>query len=236
MPVAVHLNPERTALDPAGAAQLRVTVACGPEPAAGKIQLTGPAGLSMEPAGPLGYDLPGLGHASWELTVRAEPGCPAGRLFLTAQIADDAGQLIEDAALVTIGEPGAAPASLPLAQLVPLLEADQQALAAELDVVLAGRELSLRPGEDGVITAVLANRTAAAIRGEAQLISPFGSWQQVRRPATGFAADAGASTSVSFAVTVPGSARPGQQWWAIVKVMYFGRLRYAEPVLVTVAG
>jgi alpha-mannosidase len=236
LPVAVHLSPERIALDPAGSARLRLTVAGGPEPAAGKIALIVPPGLSAEPAGPLGYDLPGNGQAAWELTVRARPGGPAGRLFLAAQITDDAGQLIEDAALVTVGEPAAPRADLPLAQLVPLLEADQQALAGELDVTLAGRDLTLRPGEDGAITAMLVNRTASPVRGEAQLISPFGSWVQVPVAATGFAAEAGAGATVSFAVTVPGPARPGQQWWAILKIMYFGRIRYAEPVLVTVAG
>ena len=30
------------------------------------------------------------------------------------------------------------------------------------------------------------------------------------------------------------TARPGEQWWAIVKVMYFGRLQYSEPVEVTI--
>jgi len=35
-------------------------------------------------------------------------------------------------------------------------------------------------------------------------------------------------------VRVPGTARPGEQWWAIVKVMYFGRLQYSEPVEITI--
>jgi len=30
-------------------------------------------------------------------------------------------------------------------------------------------------------------------------------------------------------------SRRGQQWWAIVKIMYFGRLYYTEPVEVTIA-
>jgi len=35
-------------------------------------------------------------------------------------------------------------------------------------------------------------------------------------------------------VTAPAAARPGQHWWALVKVMYFGRVRYSEPAAVTI--
>jgi hypothetical protein len=37
-------------------------------------------------------------------------------------------------------------------------------------------------------------------------------------------------------VTVPATARPGQHWWGLVKVMFFGRVRYSEPAAVTVTG
>jgi hypothetical protein len=39
---------------------------------------------------------------------------------------------------------------------------------------------------------------------------------------------------MAFTVTAPATARPGQHWWALVKVMYFGRVRYSEPAAVTV--
>jgi hypothetical protein len=35
---------------------------------------------------------------------------------------------------------------------------------------------------------------------------------------------------------IPASARPGTRWWALVKVMYFGRVRYSAAVPVTVTG
>ncbi len=37
-----------------------------------------------------------------------------------------------------------------------------------------------------------------------------------------------------FAVAVPATARPGARWWALVKVMYFGRVRYSQAVPVSI--
>ena len=45
----------------------------------------------------------------------------------------------------------------------------------------------------------------------------------------------GAEDTLRFDVVAPATARPGEQWWAIVKVMYFGRVLYSEPVEVTTA-
>jgi hypothetical protein len=33
---------------------------------------------------------------------------------------------------------------------------------------------------------------------------------------------------------MPPGARPGAHWWAVVKVMYFGRVRYSQAVPVRV--
>jgi hypothetical protein len=37
-----------------------------------------------------------------------------------------------------------------------------------------------------------------------------------------------------FGVAVPATARPGARWWALVKVMYFGRVRYSQAVPVSI--
>ena len=95
---------------------------------------------------------------------------------------------------------------------------------------MACRELRLAPGEAGVIEVTVRNRAASEIRGEAQLISPFGSWPFQGAWTSGFSAAAGAAALLSFDVAAPADARPGEQWWALVKVMYFGRVRYTEPV------
>jgi len=211
LPVAVHLSPGRLGLDRDGAGLLRLTVACGPEPASGAASIEVPGGLSVDPAGPLAFDLPARGHAGWDLAVRAQPGAPRGRYFVAAGITDDAGQALEDAALVTVGEAG-----------------------AEADLTLLARELALCPGDRGEIAVRLANHSASALRGEAQLVSPFGSWSEIRPWSQGFRAEPGGSAAIAFRVAVPATARPGQHWWALVKVMYFGRLRYSEPVAVTI--
>jgi alpha-mannosidase len=242
LPVAVHLSPGRTALlagaDAAegtgvAAAGLRLTVACGTAPAVGTVQLDPGAHLALEPAGPLPYDLAARAHASWDLTVRALPGAAHGRHFVTARIVDD-GQIFEDAVLVSVGEPAAPPLDLPLNELFPLYLADQQKLAAEVELALLTPQLQLRPGERGEIAVRLGNTTAAQIRGEAQLISPFGSWAEAHPWTQGFDAEPGGELTLGMTVTAAPTARPGQHWWALVKVMYFGRARYSEPASVTV--
>ncbi len=241
LPVAVHLHPGRAALAaaespdaPPAAAELRLTVACGPAPARGTVHLDPGDGLVLEPSGPLRYDLGPQGHAAWDLTARARPGARPGRRFVAARIAGDDGQAFEDAVLVSIGEPGPPALDLPLDELFPLYLADQQRAAAELDLVLLSPRLELRPGGHGEIAVRLRNATASQVRGEAQLVSPFGSWAQTRPWTQGFTAEPGRSVTLGFTVTARATARPGQHWWALVKVMYFGRVRHTEPAAVTI--
>jgi hypothetical protein len=37
-----------------------------------------------------------------------------------------------------------------------------------------------------------------------------------------------------FELAVPQTARPGARWWALVKVMYFGRVWYSKAIAVFV--
>jgi alpha-mannosidase len=267
LPVAVHLSPPRVEVRASETGQVRLTVAGGVDPAAGEVELVVPAGLDVKPAGPLVYDLPALGHASWELTVRPAPGAVAGHRFLAARITDAAGQLIEDAILISAGDPdpaGAVPpagpgagtagsagrsaatdrpaaAAGPAAELT-RAEADSPeliaehlaAVAAEVELTVASRELRLAAGAAGTIEVGVANHAASAIRGEVQLISPFGSWACLPDWTAGFTAADGDRAVLRFPVTVPAAARPGQSWWVIAKAMYFGRCRYSEPVQVIV--
>jgi len=228
LPVAVHLSPGRLTLGQAGTGTLRLTVAGGPEPASGEVTLAVPARLAATMDRPPRYDLPGGGYASWQVAVRAEPGTRAGRYYLAAAIRDDLGQVLEDVALVTVGEPPAPPLDLPLAELLPLIADDEQRAAAEADLRLSPAVVRLPPGGCGELVAEVSNGTAAPIRGECQLISPHGSWPLLGAAAHGFAAGPGETARLRFAVTVPGEARPGSHWWALAKLMYFGQLRYSE--------
>ncbi len=234
MPVAVHLSPASVTLDGGQAATLRLTVACGPAPAAGQIRLSVPPGFTVTPAGRVDYDLPSLGHYAIDLTVAAPPGAGPGRWFVTAQIDEPSGQVIEDSALLAIGQPPAPRLDLPLPEVVAMQQAAETALAAEIDVSLVSPTLAIRPGGTDTIAVLVRNRTESVIHGEAQLISPFGSWRETAPWTTGFELGPGTERTLRFDVRIPAAARPGEQWWAIVKVMYFGRLQYSEPVEVTI--
>jgi alpha-mannosidase len=233
MPVAVHLSPATVALDEEPGL-LRLTVACGPAPARGLVRLTAPDGIVLAPSGPFSYDLGPLGHQDWEVTVDARPGTRAGRRFLVAQIEDAAGQVIEDSAMLAIGQPPAPRPDVPLAEAESMQRAARTAQDGEVDVSLVSPSLAVRPGGAGSIDIVIRNQADSAIHGEAQLLSPFGSWQQTGPWTTGFAIAAGQAETLRFTVAMPATARPGEQWWAVVKVMYFGRVVYTEPAEVTV--
>ncbi len=192
------------------------------------------AQIEVEPAGPLRYDLGPLAHAGWDLAVRARPGARRGRHFVAARITGEDGQVFEDAVLVSVGEPAAPALDLPLEELFPLYLADQQKAAAELDLILAEPRLALAPGGTGRIAVELRNATRSPVRGEAQLLSPFGSWALTGPWTRGFTAEPDQALALDFTVTIPAAARPGQRWWALVKVMYFGRVRYSEPAEVTI--
>jgi hypothetical protein len=234
LPVAVHLSPGRVALapapgpGPADRAPLRLTVAGGPEPGGGLVALDVPPGLMVEPAGPLLYELAGGGFACWDLTARVLPGSPPGRYYVAARILDDLGQSLEDATLVTVGEPAAPPLDLPLDELLPLLEADGQAAAAEIGLRLLPAAMTMGAGRAGELSVQVTNRTEAPIRGECQLISPLGTWQLLGPWTRGFAAQPGELVTLCYSVRPPASARPGSRWWALAKVMYFGRIAYSE--------
>jgi alpha-mannosidase len=234
LPVAVHLSPTTLALDDAQPGALRLTVACGPAPAAGSVRLDVPPDISITPPGPFPYDLQPLGYQAFDLTVRARAGVGPGRWFATAAIDELSGQVIEDSALLGIGQPPPPRLDLPWEEVNAMQEAVETALAGEADVSLLTPTLTIRPGGTDVVEVLVRNRTAAAIRGEAQLLSPFGSWRQTAPWTTGFALPAGEEHTLRFTVQIPAAARVGEQWWAIVKVMYFGRLQYSEPAEVTI--
>jgi alpha-mannosidase len=248
LPVAVHVSPDRIALgagagagEPGDPVPVRVTVAGGPVAAAGEVSLDIPPGLAVTcpdgtPHGPLRYALPERGHARWDLSVRALPNAGPGRYFLAARIGDELGQVLEDAALITVGErPGPAPGQ-PRSELLAAMAADQQARAAEITVELLPAVLDLAPGGRATLTVRLANRTASPIRGECQLLSPFGSWPETRPWIGGFTAAPGETVDLEYAVTLPADARPGSHWWALAKVMYFGRVHYTECAQIQVGG
>ncbi len=239
LPVAVHLSPGLAQPAPGESTVIRLTVACGAEPAGGTVTLRIPPGLrlaSVRPAGPaesglltesgpalsapLHYHLDAGGFAAWDLVIGVPPGAKAGRHFVTAMIIDEAGQLLEDAVVVSVGGQVAT--------------GEDEAEAAEVSVTEITGDVTAHPGDHAQIAIRLANHTASELRGEAQLISSHGTWRATGPWTMAFAAAPGGTATMAFDVDIPGDARPGQRSWALVKVMYFGRLRYSQPVWISV--
>jgi hypothetical protein len=81
---------------------------------------------------------------------------------------------------------------------------------------------------------VLTNRTRGEIRGELQVVSPWGTWHFIDLPVRGFTLAGGAEEVVAFDVAVPPDADPGA-YWALAKVMWFGRCQYSPTVELVVA-
>ncbi|HEV3379857.1 MAG TPA: glycoside hydrolase family 38 C-terminal domain-containing protein [Trebonia sp.] len=242
VPVAVHFTPSRVTLGTEPGGRLRLTVACGPEPASGEARLVVPDGLSAEVDGApaatrttLRYDLPANGFTAWDVAVTAAPSAADGRYFVIGSIADRSGNTLEDAALVTIGEAGGPDRDLPPEELFFRMVNDTSALAAESGLEIVDDELSLAPGERGQLRVRVDSHLASVLHGEAQLISPFGTWETTAPWSQSVTVAPGGETTLVFDVAVPPGATPGWESWLLVKLMYFGRVRYSPAVRLKVS-
>ncbi|HEV2933623.1 MAG TPA: glycoside hydrolase family 38 C-terminal domain-containing protein [Streptosporangiaceae bacterium] len=235
LPVAVHFSPTRVALrDPGDEAQLRLTVGCAAEAASGTVELITPDGLSVTPDRELRYELAPGGYAAWDLTVRAAPGTADGRYFVAARIQRDL--LIEDVAMVAVGERRWPDPALPPEEALELMLADSVASAAEMELAVLTPQVRVAPGGRDELRVSVTSRAASELRGEALVVSPFGSWEMLSPPAQGFSIAPDTPTVLRFGVTAPADARAGTRWWALVKVVYYGRVRYTEAVPVIIAS
>jgi alpha-mannosidase len=103
----------------------------------------------------------------------------------------------------------------------------------EIAVDLLDRVISAGPGDTATLRVSLSSSAASQIRGEAQVLSPFETWTTIRPWTQGFTVEPGDRTTIEFAVAPPRDVVPGT-YWALVKVMYFGRMLYSESVPVTI--
>jgi hypothetical protein len=207
------------------------------------VDLVVPDGITVTAAqdphaASLDYELAPGGYAAWDLTVRAAPETAQGRYFAAARIRDEFGHLIEDTAMVAVGERRWPDPHLPPEETLELLQADYRAGAGEVELDVLTPELRPVPGGQDELRVRVTNRLASELHGEAQLVSPFGTWQMLGPWIQGFGADPHDSVILRFTVKAPATERPGSRWWALVKVMYFGRVRYTEaiPVIVGAPG
>jgi alpha-mannosidase len=237
LPVAVHFSPTRVALaEPGEAGLLTLTVGCGPEPAAGTVELVVPEGIAVTAGQDLSYRLTPGEYAAWDLTVQAAAGTGPGRYFAAARITDEHGHVIEDTAMVAVGERRWPDPTLPPEEALELMQADFVASAAEMELAVLTPELRVAPGGRDEVLVSVTSGLASEVHGEAQLVSPFGSWEMLSPLAQGFSATPHEPAMLRFAVTVPATARPGARWWGLVKVMYFGRVRYSQAIPVNIVA
>lgn len=147
LPVAVHLHPQVLH----GAGDLTVTVASGLTEAstAGEIQLLLPQGWSADTA-TVPYALEPGGHFAHQLRITPPPSAEPGTYWLRARTTYD-GQTFEDVTRVQIGE---APPTEPVA-------------------TLRTTALRLAPGEAGTLDVHLTSDARTPVHVQAQLISPW---------------------------------------------------------------
>ena len=144
--------------------------------------------------------------------------------------------LIEDVAMVAVGERRWPDPALPPEEALELMLADTGATAAEMQLAVLTPELRVAPGGRDELLVSVTSGAASELRGEAQVVSPFGTWQMLSPPTQGFSIAPDTPTVLRFGLTAPATARPGTRWWALVKVMYYGRVRYTEAVPVIIAA
>src|SRR5262249_60466468 len=133
-----------------------------------------------------------------DLRGRAGRGAARGGSWVPRRPADDLPRALEDAALVPVGEPPPPSRLMPRAERDALLVADLQAREAEVEVAVEPAALEVAPGQRAALTVRLDNRTASVIRGESQLMSPFGTWDQVGAWTRGLTDGPGQAITVNY--------------------------------------
>jgi alpha-mannosidase len=189
--------------------RVRITVATSTVAASGTVELDVPPGLAVSPAGPYHYDLPAGGYRHFDLDLT---GTTPGRSHLAARIRDPYGQVLED--VIALGEAGA------------------DGLLAELGPAV----LAVAPGGTGRLGLRLTNPGGGPLRGEVQLLSPYGTWGDtgdelaVQPWIQGYELPAGGSTTLGFTVRAAATARAGGHWWALARITCLGEVLYTASV------
>jgi len=228
-------------------------------PVAGSVSLVVPPGWTAEPVERPFRLAPGA-HLELEASVVPAPGAAPGRYFVAARIGDDAGGVHEDVVTIDYapdGRAGGGPGGLAVGSRAlaiaigralrtaglepengrtaeesatrPSNGTTEAETGGELVAELLTARIGLAAGEAGQLRLSLRNRAASEIRGEAQLLSPHETWPVITPWTQGFAVGPGSTEILTFAVEPPYDF-PGGTYWALVKVMYFGRLFYTDSI------
>ncbi|MFJ7909573.1 NEW3 domain-containing protein [Kitasatospora sp. NPDC096204] len=181
------------------------------------------------------YRLEPGGHLRFPVTLTPPAGAEPGLYFAAVRIVHD-GQQIEDVVTIAVGDlPGVLPVPGDTPEDWTIAQGTKAGTGRDtgLDVAVSHETLRVAPGGRTTLAVTLTNRTRGEIRGELQLVSPWGTWHAIAEPVRGFTVAADSTTTVGFDVTVPESTDPGS-YWALAKVMWFGRCQYAPTVALVV--
>jgi len=234
LPVSVAATP--AVLDGAGEVSVAVASQYTDTTFEGMLTVEAPDGWQVEPESrPVALE-PG-GHTVFPLSVTPSPEAASapGLYFVRVRmtVGDSA---VEDVVSVLIGADDYTPPT-PGKQVEPHIQTQgtksDTARPTGLEITSITPSLTLSPGERATLRVGLANHTRSRIDGEAMPVSPWGTWDFIGPYATGFSLDAGAESEIEFEVAIPTTAEPGH-WWAMVKLMWFGRAQYTTAVPVVV--
>ncbi|MEZ0115543.1 alpha-mannosidase [Catenulispora sp. EB89] len=242
LPVSVAATP--TVLRGAGEVSVAVASQYTDTTFEGMLTVVAPEGWRVEPESrPMALE-PG-GHTVFPLTVAPSEAAAAapGMYFVRVQLAvgGSAGEsVVEDVISVLIDAPEyAPPATSPETEIELGVQTQgtksetARPTGLEITSLTPAAGLSLSPGERATLRVGLRNTTRGRIDGEAMPVSPWGTWDFIGPYAAAFSVEAGAEASVEFEVAIPATAEPGH-WWALVKLMWFGRSQYTAAVPVVV--
>jgi alpha-mannosidase len=217
--VAVHLKPagDTSVAQPGTPLAMSLSVASSLTEAAarGVATITVPQGWRVEPA-TVSYDLVPGGHAASPVTLVPASDAVPGRYAVAAALTDPHGGATEDVVVLTIGEASADP----LLEATPPLEADPL-----LDVRIEQESIEVAAGDSVVVHALVRNHAHSPVRGELQLISPYGTWDALGPWSQGFEVPADGTARIPLRIAPDRTARPGR-WWFLAKVMAFGHVSY----------
>jgi alpha-mannosidase len=195
----------------------------------GVVTLRVPDGWQVEPASRV-YRLASAGYTRFTATVT--PVDAAAGMYFVAASTEQGGQLIEDVATIVVGDAAGAlpvPGPIPHPRLADQGTTATTARETGLDVDVVKPELVVRVGKSAEFEVVLTNATADEIRGEIQLVSPWGTWDCVGEPTRGFRVLAGQRSVVALPIQVPSGSDPAHAW-ILAKVMWFGRCQYSPTI------
>jgi alpha-mannosidase len=208
--VSVHTEPRAIDLagDLADPVPVQVTVSAT-RAATGTVELIIPSCAQREEPGDLRYDLVAGDYERFDVLLRPRDGAAPGIYHLRARITDPSGQTLEDVVTVRTQDAGKAP--------------------DELDISLGTPTLAVTPGGSAALRVRLASHSLDEIHGEAQLISPYGTWDLISPWTQGFTVPPGGQATLAYDVRIPAHARR-MDAWALIKVMASGRAYYTASV------